>query len=93
MFNQMIHNKIQLMGEVINDLRGCENDIELTSDPSLIQEFNEEKERLIVELDEVGQNCIKVLEAYMEDCKRENIPVYIDYWRVLVALKNAVVIG
>lgn len=93
MYNLSIHNRIEHLGQVISDLKSCENDIQLTSDPALTQEFNEERDQLAEELDMVGRNCITVLEAYMEDCKREDIPIFLDYYRVLTALRNAEVVG
>jgi hypothetical protein len=93
MYNTSIHKRIEHLGQVINDLKSCEADIQFTSDPSLKHELNEERNQLAEELDMVGRNCISVLEAYMEDCKDNDIPVFLDYWRVLVALRNAEVIG
>ena len=93
MYNQHIHNRIEHLGQVISDLKSCENDIQLTTDPALIQEFTEERDQLAEELDMVGRNCITVLEAYLADCKDQSIPVFLDYYRVYRALLNAEVIG
>lgn len=93
MYSPMIHKRIEHLGQVINDLKSCETDIQFTSDPALKHELNEERNQLAEELDMVGRNCISVLEAYMEDCKENDIPVFLDYWRVLSALRNAEVIG
>jgi len=93
MYSDSIHKRIEHLGQVIADLKSCENDISITNDPALIAEFKEEREQLAEELDMAGRNCIKILEAYMEDCKIEGIPVFLDYYRVLTALRNAEVIG
>ena len=93
MFSNMIHKRIEHLGQVISDLKGCEEDIQFTSDPSLRHELTEERNQLAEELDMVGRNCISVLEAYMEDCKENDIPIYMDYARVLFALRNAEVVG
>ena len=93
MFNSTIHNRIEHLGQVISDLKSCEDYLQRTSDPALIQEITEERNQLADELDMVGRNCIKVLQAYMEDCKDQNIPVFLDYYRVYRALLNAEVIG
>ena len=93
MFSPMIHKRIEHLGQVISDLKSCEDYLQRTSDPALIQEITEERNQLADELDMVGRNCIKVLQAYMEDCKDQNIPVFLDYYRVYRALLNAEVIG
>ena len=93
MYNESIHKRIEHLGQVISDLKSCEADLQFTSDPALKQEINEEREALADELDMVGRNCIKVLEAYIEDCKEQNVPIFLDYWRVYKALLNAEVIG
>jgi hypothetical protein len=93
MYDSSIHNRIEHLGQVIADLKSCENDIAITTDPSLIIELKEERGQLAEELDLAGRNCIKILEAYMQDCKAEGIPVFLDYFRVLTALRNAEVIG
>lgn len=93
MYNSTIHNRIEHLGQVISDLKSCEDYLQRTFDPSLIQEITEERNQLVEELDVVGRNCIKVLEAYMEDCKEQNIPIFLDYYRVYKALLNAEVIG
>lgn len=93
MFSPIIHKRIEHLGQVISDLKSCETDLQFTSDPALKHELNEERNQLAEELDMVGRNCITVLEAYVEDCKENDIPIFLDYWRVLVALRNAEVIG
>lgn len=89
MYNPSIHNKIELLGQVISDIKGVEADIQVTTDPSLILELTEEKNELIEELDMVGMRCIVLIEAYVQDCKDNDYPVYLDYYRVLKELKKA----
>lgn len=91
MYNKTIHSKIELLGQVISDLKSCEADIEVTTDPALRSEYEEERLLIAEELDEVGNRCIKIIEAYIEDCKDNDIPVYLDYVRVLKALKGSVI--
>jgi hypothetical protein len=87
MFNHPVHRQIEILGQVIDDLKRCEAEIQTTNDPALIFEYEEERNALADELDYVARNCTKVLEAYMEDCKINNIPVYLDYQRVLKELR------
>lgn len=89
MFNPTIHSKISLLGQVISDIKSVEAEIQQVNDPALINELTEEKNELMVELDMVGINCITIIEAYMEDCKINDLPVYLDYFRVLKQLKLA----
>lgn len=89
MYNTMIHGRISLLGQVISDIKSVEAEIQMVNDPALINELVEEKNELIIELDSVGANCVTLIEAYMQDCKINDLPVYLDYFRVLKELKKA----
>jgi len=89
MFDVTIHRKIELLGQVMDDIKEVETAIQLTTDPSLLKEYKDERRELICELDEIGNRCIVLLEAYVQDCKDNDIPVYLDYFRVLTELKKA----
>lgn len=93
MYNKNIHNRIEQLGQVISDLKSCESEMRAASDPALVSELQEELNELALELDYVGKNCIKILEAYFEDCRQDNIPIFLDYKRVYNELKNASLVG
>lgn len=89
MYNHSIHSKIELLGQVITDIKEIEYEMQIVNDPSLLEDLIEEKNELIEELDMVGMKCITLIEAYMQDCKDNDYPVYLDYFRVLKELKKA----
>jgi hypothetical protein len=75
--------------ELFVDIRSIQSDIEVTKDPALIFEYEEEQELLFDELEAHAQDAIFILEAYFQDCKEQNIPVMIEYYRVYRELSNA----
>ncbi len=89
MADPIIFNKIQLLGYVIDDIRELEDIIRNTADPSLIAQYREEMRGLITELNEVSARCIVLLSAYLEECKENNYPVSLDYYRVYKELSKA----
>lgn len=89
MYNPSIHSKIELLGQVISDIKSVEMEIQIVNDPALINELREEKNELMVELDMVGMKCVTLIEAYMEDCKANDLPIFLDYFRVLKELRKA----
>lgn len=89
MYNKSIHSKIEVLGQVISDIKEIEYEMQITNDPSLIEDLTEEKNELIMELDMIGVKCITLIEAYMEDCKDNDYPIFLDYYRVLKELKKA----
>jgi hypothetical protein len=89
MYNSSIHKKIQLLGYVMDDIAEVREMLSNCSDPSLILEYEEELESLIEELNEVAERCIYIIGVYVEACKENNEPVYLDYYRVYKELKKA----
>ena len=89
MYNSSVHSRIELLGQVISDLKEIENELQLASDPSLILDLTEEKSELMEELEVVGTKCMTVIEAYIQDCKDNDFPVCLDYYRVLRELRNS----
>jgi hypothetical protein len=87
MYSPLIHRRIEYLSSIITRLKECTENIEVAGDPSLIMELEEERQGIAVEMVDAGQHCITLLEAYLDDCKTENIPVFLDYWRVYKALK------
>jgi len=90
-FCQPIDSKIELLGHVIQDLKDIELAISIAADPSLLHEYETERKVLVQELNEVSSRCIVLLEAYMEDCKSQQIPPYLNYFRVLRELRRSII--
>jgi hypothetical protein len=91
MFCQPVDNKIELLGHVIADLKDMELAISIVNDPALIMEYEIERKALIQELNEVSERCVVLIEAYMQDCKEQNIPPYLNYYRVLRELRRSII--
>ena len=93
MISPLVNRKIEYLGEVITDLKILDEEIESTNDVGLLYELEEEKIELLKLFDDAALDCMSILEAYMQDCKDEGIPVYLDYKRVLNELKKAKRLG
>ena len=91
MLCQPIDSKIELLSHVINDLKDMELALGCAQDPALIHEYELERKALIQELNEVSSRCIVLLEAYFDDCKSQQIPPYINYYRVLRELRRSII--
>jgi len=89
MYNPIIHNKIKLLGIVMEDIKALEIHLGHVSDPVLIMEYGQDMNALRKELNAVSSRCVILLEAYMEDCKTSNEPILLDYARVLKELRLA----
>lgn len=89
MYDPKILNKITLLSYVIDDIKDLEEDMRHTQDPSLIIEYKQEMKELITELNEVSTRCIVLLEEYLDDCKKTNEPVCLDFYRVFKELSKA----
>lgn len=88
MRSQLVHNKIALLGSVIDDIRALEVHMQYVADPALLIEYKVDMAALILELDSVSERCVTLLEAYVEDCRDAGIPVLLDYFRVLKELQR-----
>lgn len=71
------------------DLKEVNDDISVTGDPSLILEYEEEKKVLFDELEDRAKDALYLLEAYIDDCKEQNLPVVLEYYKVFRELKKA----
>jgi hypothetical protein len=85
-----VHNKILLVGYVIDDIKELEVNIQETTDPELLLQYKQEMRALVDELNEVSQRCLQLIDIYVEECKEKNIPMLLDYLRVRNELKKAV---
>lgn len=89
MQSPIINRRIEYLAQLVLDIREVQNDIRMTGDPSLILEYEEEKKVLFEDLEEQAKNLIYILEAYFQDCKDENIPIELSYYKVYRELHNA----
>lgn len=90
-FCQPLDSKIELLGHVISDLKDIELAISIAADPALLHEYHIERKALIQELNEVSERCTVLIEAYMQDCKEQGVPPYLNYYRVLRELRRSMV--
>lgn len=86
MYDPVIYNKITLLSYVIDDIRDLEEDMEMVSDPELLLEYKQEMKELIIELNEVSTRCVSLLRDYIEECKKTNEPICLDFYRVFKEL-------
>lgn len=89
MQNKIVHNKIYLLGSVIDDIKVVEQLMSECGDPSLLIQYKQEMKDLKDELNEVGLRVIQLIEVYVEECKEQDVPVLLDYVRVLKELKKS----
>lgn len=90
MYSPLIHSRIERVGIIIERIKELDNEFDIIDDESEFQNYEEERKELVDELDEAGADCLILLESYFEDCKEEDIPVYIDYYRVYRALLESI---
>jgi hypothetical protein len=89
MRSAVIDRRLMYLEQLFLDLKEINDDIRVAGDPSLIMEYEEEKKVLFKDLEEQAMNVLYLLEAYIEDCKTENLPIVIEYYRVLKELSHA----
>jgi len=89
MYSSAVSSKIHLLGAVIDDIRSLELDMSECLDPSLLMEYKQEMRDLKEELEEVGLRVIHLIEIYIEECRELDVPVSLDYVRVLKELKKS----
>ncbi len=89
MRSSLIDRRLRYLEQLFIDLREIQTDIYQSQDPSLRFEYEEEKELLFDDLEMHAQDALFVLEAYFEDCKNNNLPVVLEYYRVYRELNNA----
>lgn len=82
MQSPLINKRINYLAQLSLDIREVIQDIRDASDPSLILEFEEEKKVLFDDLDEQAKNLVYILEAYFQDCKINDIPVELVYYKI-----------
>lgn len=85
----LIDRRLRYLEQLFIDLNEIQTDIYQTQDPSLKFEYEEEKELLFNDLEMHAQDALFVLEAYFDDCKINNLPVVLEYYRVYRELNNA----
>lgn len=89
MRSAIIDRRLMYLEQLFIDLKEIQDDINVTGDPALILEYEEDKEALYNDLEDHAQDALFLLEAYIEDCKLEQIPIVLEYFRVYKELSNA----
>ena len=89
MRSAIIDRRLMYLEQLFIDLKEVNDDIRVAGDPSLILEYEEEKKVLYKELEEQAMNALYLLEAYIDDCKTENLPVVLEYYKVYRELASA----
>lgn len=90
MYSPLVHARIERVGLIIERIKELDNEFDILDDESEFESYEEEREALVDELDEAGGECLILLESYFQDCEDENIPVYLDYYRVYRALVESI---
>jgi len=91
MYNTAIFKKIQLLSYVMDDIKELDDNIANTTDPSLLIQYRQEMTVLIEELSEVSLRILSMIEEYMEECKKNDEPIMLDFYRVYKQLSKAFV--
>ena len=89
MRSSVIDRKLRYLEELFIDLKEINYDISLTGDPSLLLEYEEKKIVVFDEIEDHEQDALFLLEAYIDDCKTENLPIVLEYYRVFKELDIA----
>ena len=88
MRSAIIDRRLMYLEQLFIDLKEIQDDINIAGDPALIMEYEEEKEALYDELEDHAQDALFLLEAYIEDCKTEQLPITLEYYRVYKELER-----
>lgn len=88
MRSAVIDRRLLYLEQLFVDLKEIQNDIELSHDPSLKMEYEEDKKVLYEDFEDHAQDALFLLEAYIEDCKTESLPITLEYYRVYNELKK-----
>lgn len=89
MRSSIIDKRLRYLEQLFIDLKEIQDDINMSIDPSLKLEYEEDKTVLYNDLEDHAQDALFLLEAYIEDCKEQNIPVVLEYYRIFKELDLA----
>lgn len=89
MRSSIIDKRLHYLQQLFINLEEIQDDINAAHDPSLKFEYEEDKEVLFNDLEDHAQDALFLLEAYLEDCKIENLPVVLEYYRIYQELDRA----
>lgn len=89
MRSSFIDRRLYYLEQLFIDLKEIQADIDASGDPALIYEYEEEKRILFQDLEEHAQDALFILEAYFEDCKENNLPLVLDYYKIYRELDHA----
>lgn len=89
MRSAIIDRRLMYLEQLFIDLKEIRDDISVTNDPALIMEYEEDANVLMNDLEDHAQDVLFLLDAYMEDCKNENLPIILEYYKIYKELNCA----
>lgn len=88
MRSSIIDRRLLYLEQLFVDLKEIQDDIDSSYDPSLKMEYEEDKKALYDDFEDHAQDALFLLEAYISDCKEQQIPIVLEYYRVFKELDN-----
>ena len=89
MRSSIIDRRLLYLEQLFVDMKEIQTDIGLSHDPALKMEYEEDIRVLYEDFEDHAQDALFLLEAYIDDCKTEQIPIVLEYYRVYRELDNA----
>ena len=88
-YNSSVHRIVHNLAYVMANIIKLKQELDVVKDPELIIEYKQELQELIEDLDLVSDNCLYVIEVYINECKELGEPVNLDYYRIYKSLLNS----
>jgi len=88
MRSSIIDRRLMYLEQLFVDLKEVQTDIGLSHDPALKMEYEEDMRVIYDDFEDHAQDALFLLEAYLDDCKVERIPIVLEYYRVYNELKK-----
>ena len=89
MRSAIIDRRLKYLEQLFIDLKEVQADINSSQDPALISEYEEERTVLFEDMEDNAQDVLFLLDAYLEDCKEQSLPVVLEYYKVHKELSYA----
>lgn len=89
MQSEKINLAIKVLSDCISDLKTIELLKNETNDIGLIAILEEERIELRDILCQAADNCLLILKAYIEECRKRNVPISLEYYRVMKAITDS----
>ena len=89
MRSAIIDKRLRYLEQLFIDVKEVQDDINTSYDPALRSEYEEEMEVLFTDLEEHAQDVLYLLTAYFDDCKEQNYPIVLEYYKIFKELQYA----